>query len=178
MGQVGVNLSKISAIQNEDQNHDRDRDAEEFKENQLVTTDVAGVKGPLKNRVPSNYVKIAFPNLVNSSLMSVFLLRMLEENGRLIALYDPKMGHLSKSLGRGWGLPHPKIQMANGTKYKHVILLQEITHDSEKITKTSKRNNTYAIRQQQYNSFTKKKTYFDGDLEVYDVFSRQTCKKA
>ena len=27
MGQVGVNLSKISAIQNADQNHDRDRDA-------------------------------------------------------------------------------------------------------------------------------------------------------
>ena len=43
--------------------------------------------------------------------MSVFLLRMLEENGRSIALYDPKMGHLSKVLDGGWGLPHPKIQM-------------------------------------------------------------------
>ena len=30
--------------------------------------------------------------------MSVFLLRMLEENGRLISLYDPKMGHLSTFL--------------------------------------------------------------------------------
>ena len=109
--------------------------------------------------------------------MSVFLLRMLEENGRSIALYDPKMGHLSKVLDGGWGLPHPKIQMWNGTKYKHVILLLEITHDSEK-TKTSKRYNTYAIRQQQYNSFTKKKRYFDGHLEVYDVFSRQTCNLA
>ena len=38
--------------------------------------------------------------------MSVFLLRMLEENGHLIALYDPKMGHLSKVLDGGWGLPH------------------------------------------------------------------------
>ena len=64
--------------------------------------------------------------------MSVFLLRMLEENGRSIALYDPKMGHLSKVLDGGWGLPHPKIQMWNGTKDKHVILLLEITHDSEK----------------------------------------------
>ena len=64
--------------------------------------------------------------------MSVFLLRMLKENVRLIALYDPKMGHLSKVLDGGWGLPHPKIQMWNGTKYKHVILLLEITHDSEK----------------------------------------------
>ena len=44
----------------------------------------------------------------------------------------------------------------------------------KKITKTSKRYNTYAIRQQQYNSFTKKETYFDGHLEVYGVFSRQT----
>ena len=43
--------------------------------------------------------------------MSVFLLRMLEENGRLIVLYDRKMGHLSKVLDGGWGLPHPKIQM-------------------------------------------------------------------
>ena len=64
--------------------------------------------------------------------MSVFLLRMLEENGRLIGLYDPKMGHWSKFLDGGRGLPHPKIQMWNGTKYKHVILLLEITHDSEK----------------------------------------------
>ena len=84
-----------------------------------------------KNRVPPNYVKIAFQILVNSSLMSVFFLRMLEENGRLIALYDPKMGHLS-ILDGGCGLPHPKIQMWNGTKDKHVILLLEITHDSEK----------------------------------------------
>ena len=43
--------------------------------------------------------------------MSVFLLRMLEENGRFIALYDPKMGHLSKVLDGGLGLPHPKIQI-------------------------------------------------------------------
>ena len=64
--------------------------------------------------------------------MSVFLLRMLEENGRLIPQYDPKMGHLSKFLDGGWGLPHPKIQMWNGTKYKHVTLLLELTHDSEK----------------------------------------------
>ena len=35
------------------------------------------------------------------------------------------------------------------------------------MTKTGK---VYVIRQQQYNSFTKKKTYFDGQLEVYDVF--------
>ena len=37
MGQVGVNFSKISAIQNADQNHDRDETQEEFKENYLVT---------------------------------------------------------------------------------------------------------------------------------------------
>ena len=43
-----------------------------------------------------------------------------------------------------------------------------------KITKTRKRYNIYVIRQQKYNSFTKKKTYFDGHLEVYDAFSRQT----
>ena len=43
--------------------------------------------------------------------MSFFLLRMLEENGRLIAQYDPKMGYLSKFLDGGWGLPHPKMQM-------------------------------------------------------------------
>ena len=43
--------------------------------------------------------------------MSVFLLRVLEEKGRLIALYDPKMGHLGKFLEGGWGLHHPKIQM-------------------------------------------------------------------
>ena len=61
--------------------------------------------------MPSNYVKITLPNVVNSSLMSVFLLRMLEENGRFIALYDPKMGHLSKVLDGGLGLPHPKIQI-------------------------------------------------------------------
>ena len=48
------------------------------------------------------------------------------------------------------------------------MLLLEITH--EKISKISNRYNIYAIRQQQYNSFTKKKTYFDGQLEVYDVF--------
>ena len=30
--------------------------------------------------------------------MSVFFLRMLEETGRWIALYHPKMGHLSKVL--------------------------------------------------------------------------------
>ena len=100
---------------------------------------------------------------------------MLEKKGRLIAPYDPKMGHLSKCLDGGWGLPHPKIQMWNATKYKYVILLLEITHDSEKITKTNKRYNTYAIRQ-----FTKKKTYYHGHLEVYDVhvFSRQTCNLA
>ena len=57
---------------------------------------------------------------------------MLEENGRLIALYDPEMAHLSKFLDGGWGLPYLKIQMWNGTKYKHVILLLEITHNSEK----------------------------------------------
>ena len=73
-------------------------------------------------------------------------------------------------LDGGWGLPHPKIQMWNATKYKYVILLLEITHDSEKYPKTSKRYNTYAIGQQQYNSFPKKKTYFNGHLEVYDVF--------
>ena len=98
---------------------------------------------------------------------------MLEEKGRLIAIYDPKIRHLSKFLDGGWGLPHPKIQMWNATKYKYVILLLEITHDSKrkrKITKTGKRYNIYVIRQQQYNSFTKKKTYFDGHLEVYDVF--------
>ena len=44
--------------------------------------------------------------------------------------------------------------------------------------KTSKRYNTYAIRQQQYNSFIKKKTYFDCHLEVYDVFSRKTFNLA
>ena len=57
--------------------------------------------------------------------------------------------------------------MWNATKYKYVILLLEITYDSKKITKTSKRYNIYAFRQQQCNSFTKKKTYFDGHLEVY-----------
>ena len=66
------------------------------------------MKGPLKNRVPSNYVKIAFPHLVNSSLMSVFLLRMLEENGRLIALYDPKMGAFEQIFGRGMGIAPPE----------------------------------------------------------------------
>ena len=45
---------------------------------------------------------------------------------------DPKMGHLSKFLDGGWGLPHPEIQMRNATKYKYEILLVEITHDSEK----------------------------------------------
>ena len=58
-----------------------------------------------------------------------------EEKGLSMALYDPNMGHLSKFLDGGWGLPHPKIQMwnaMNATKYKYVILLLEITHDSEK----------------------------------------------
>ena len=55
---------------------------------------------------------------------------MLEENDRLIALYDPKIGAFEQMFGRG--LLHPKIQMWNGTKYKYVILLLEITHDSEK----------------------------------------------
>ena len=64
---------------------------------------------------------------------------MLEEKGRLIALYDPKMGRLSKFLDGGWGLPHPKIQMWNATKYKYVILLLEITHDSEKITQNQQK---------------------------------------
>ena len=59
---------------------------------------------------------------------------MLEEKGRLIALYDPNMGHLSKFLDGEWGLPRPKIQMWNATKYKFVILLLEITHDSEENT--------------------------------------------
>ena len=48
----------------------------------------------------------------------------------------------------------------------------EITHNSKKkrkTTKTGKRYNIYVIRQQQYNSFTKNKSYFDGHLEVYDV---------
>ena len=57
---------------------------------------------------------------------------MLEEKGRLITLYDPNMGHLSKNLDGGWGLPHPKIQMWNATKYKYVILLLKIAQDSEK----------------------------------------------
>jgi len=61
--------------------------------------------------VPSNYVEIAFSNLVNSSLMSVFFEGMLEEKGLLIALYDPNMGHLRKFLDGEWGLPHPKIEM-------------------------------------------------------------------
>ena len=39
------------------------------------------------------------------------------------------------------------------------------------MSKISNRYNIYAIRQLQYNSFTKKKTYFDGHLEVYDLFS-------
>ena len=43
--------------------------------------------------------------------MNVYFLKMLEEKGRLIALYDPKMGHLGKFLDGGWGLPRPKIQM-------------------------------------------------------------------
>ena len=42
--------------------------------------------------------------------MRVFFLRMLEEKGRLIAIYEPKMGHLSKFLDGGWGLPHPKFK--------------------------------------------------------------------
>ena len=42
-----------------------------------------------KTRVVSKYVKIEFPNFVNSSSISVFLQSMLEEKGRLIALYDP-----------------------------------------------------------------------------------------
>ena len=46
---------------------------------------------------------------------------MLEDKGRLIALYDPNMGHLSKCLNVGWGLPHPKIQMSNATKYNLTI---------------------------------------------------------
>ena len=61
--------------------------------------------------MPSNHVEILFPNLVNSSLMSVFFNGILEEEGHLIALYDPETGHLSKFLDGGWGLPHPKIQM-------------------------------------------------------------------
>ena len=38
--------------------------------------------------------------------MSVFFLRMLEEKGRLglVALYEFKMGRLSKFLDGGWGL--------------------------------------------------------------------------
>ena len=55
-------------------------------------------------------------------------LRMLEEKGRLIALYDPKMGHLSKFLDVGWELPHPKIQMWNAAKYNYAILLLEINN--------------------------------------------------
>ena len=47
MGQVGVNLSKISAIQNADQNHDRDRDARGIY-GKLVGDNVARVKGPAK----------------------------------------------------------------------------------------------------------------------------------
>ena len=57
---------------------------------------------------------------------------MLEEKGLSIARYDPEMGHLSKLLDDGWGLPHPKIQMGNTTKYKYVVLLLEMTHDSER----------------------------------------------
>ena len=74
--------------------------------------------------------------------------------------------------GRGMGIAAPENSNVNATKYKYVILLLEITHDSKKrkITKTGKTYNIYVIRQQQYNSFTKKKTYFDGHLEVYDVF--------
>ena len=41
--------------------------------------------------------------------MSVFSLRMLEENGRLIALYDPKMGHLSKVLEENSNVKWNKI---------------------------------------------------------------------
>ena len=73
--------------------------------------------------MPSNYVKIAFPNLVNSSLMKVFLLRMLAEKGRLIAPYGPKMGELKQIFGRGMGIAPPensnvkcnKIQICNLT---------------------------------------------------------------
>ena len=35
---------------------------------------------------------------------------MSEEKGRLIALYDPKMGRLSKFLDGGWGLPTQKFK--------------------------------------------------------------------
>ena len=40
--------------------------------------------------------------------MSVFLLSMLEENGRLIALYDPKMGAFEQIFGRGMGIAPPE----------------------------------------------------------------------
>ena len=42
-----MNLSKISSIQNADQNHDRDRDARGI-EGKLVGDNAAGVKGPAK----------------------------------------------------------------------------------------------------------------------------------
>ena len=56
--------------------------------------------------------------------MSVFLLRMLEENGRLIAQYDPKMGIWANFWTGDGDCPT--------RKYKHVILLLKLTHDSEK----------------------------------------------
>ena len=40
--------------------------------------------------------------------MSVFSLKMLKENGHLIALYDPKMGRLSNLFGRGMGITPPE----------------------------------------------------------------------
>ena len=58
--------------------------------------------------MPSNYVKIAFPNLVNSSLMSVFFSRMLEETGRWVALYDSKDGAFEQNFGREMGIVPPE----------------------------------------------------------------------
>ena len=40
--------------------------------------------------------------------MSVFLLRMLKENVRLIALYDPKMGAFEQIFERGMGISPPE----------------------------------------------------------------------
>ena len=107
---------------------------------------------------------------------------MLEEKGRLIALYDPNMGHLSKFLAGEWGLPRPKIQIWNATKYKYVILLLEITHDSEEnnpkpakditLTRSDSSNIIIVLPRRKHLSTV------IWHLEVYDVFSRQTCNLA
>ena len=109
--------------------------------------------------------------------MSIFFWGMLKEKGLLIALYDPNLGHLSKFLDGGWGLPHPNIQMWNATKYKYVILLLEITHDSEKNTPAPAKDISL-MRSDSSNVIVLPRTKHISTvichLEVYDVFSRQT----